>query len=110
MIKHHSNREHTLDCQEKNLFTNFSDSETSTSEINLRENSTDSKRSKIHWQTSAMNKPNGEQGSVTVGIFKLSFMRTDVMLQVSLRIKKRIDTLTLGVLKKYRLVHRIKFT
>ena len=98
-----------LDCHEKNLFTNSSNSETSTREISLRENSTDSKRSKIHWQTSAMNKTNGEQGSVAVSIFKLLFMRTDVMLQVFLRIKKRIDTLTLGVLKKYRLVHRIKF-
>ena len=98
-----------LDCHEKNLFTNSIDSETITREISLKENSTDSKRSKIHWQTSAMNKPNGEQGSVTVSIFKLLFMRTDVMLQVFLRIKKRIDTLTFGVLKKYRLVHRIKF-
>ena len=47
-----------------------------------------------------MNKPNnGEQRSVTVSIFDLLFMRTDVMLQVLFMHKKRIDTCTLGVLK-----------
>ena len=44
--------------------------------------------SKIHWQTSAMNTTNEEQGSVTVSIFKLLFIRTDVMLQVFFTHKK----------------------
>ena len=88
-----------LDYHEKNLFTNSSDSETSTRDINLKENSTDSleqtqkspkSRSKIH---------NGQQGSVTVSLFKLLFMRTNVRLQVCLYIEKRIDTCTLGTLK-----------
>ena len=74
-----------IDCHEKNLFTNSGDRETSTREINLKENSTDSKRSKIHWQTPAMNKPNGEQGSVTASIFKLLFMRTDVVLLLPIK-------------------------
>ena len=67
------------DYHGKNLFTKSSDSETSTKEMDLKENSTDSKRSKIH---------NGEQGSVTVSLFKLLFMRTDVRLQVFLHIRK----------------------
>ena len=47
-----------------------------------------------------MNTPNGEQGSVTVSIFKLLFIRTDVMLQVFFTHKKRINTCTLCLLKK----------
>ena len=88
------------DYHGNNLFTKSSDSETSTKEMDLKENSTDSKRSKIH---------NGEQGSVTVSLFKLLFMRTDVRLQVFLHIRKITDTCTLGVLKRYRLVHKTKF-
>ena len=55
----------------------------------------------MQWKTVAMNKANGEQGSVTVSIFNfnLLFMRTDEMLQVFFRIKKRTDACTLGVQK-----------